>query len=379
MDLDSVSDELYAAKREEFTALRDERAKQARPDRQLVDSIAGLRKPTVAAWLVNQVSRAAPEEIERLGSVGESMQVAHQRLAGAELRALSKERHEVIELLTKRAQWLARKAGYTFSDTAQRQVSDTFEAALGDERALEAIRAARLSTALAPGSPETWLTAALLPAKRDSRPRVGPGGAGSAHAEPGSRGRPDAGAGESGNGGTTRRRSGGRARPGGDDARPGRGEAARRKGDGAARRAGGDAARREAEEAARREAEEGARRKADEAAEKARREAEDAAEEARREADEAAHEQESAEQALADAEGALADAEQSAEDAAAVVRDLQARLEDARAAEREARAEVTSARRSVTSARRTAKSAQERATRADDRATKAENRAAEFE
>ncbi|WP_246243807.1 hypothetical protein [Amycolatopsis pithecellobii] len=165
MDFEVVSDELYAAKREDFTALRDERAKQARPDRVLVDRIAGLRKPTVAAWLVNQVSRNNPEEIDQLAELGEALRLAHQRLAGEDLRALSRRRHELIEKLNKRAQWLARKAGYAFSDLTGRQITDTFEAAVADEQALEALRAARLSASLAPGSPEQWLTAAILPAK----------------------------------------------------------------------------------------------------------------------------------------------------------------------------------------------------------------------
>ncbi|TNC20324.1 hypothetical protein [Amycolatopsis alkalitolerans] len=169
MDFEVVSDELYAAKREDFTALRDERAKQARPDRALVDRIAGLRKPTVAAWLVNQVSRNCPEEIDQLAEVGAALRQAHQRLAGQDLRALSRRRHELIDMLSKRAHWLARKAGYAYGDATGRQVADTFEAAVSDEKALEGVRSARLSAALAPGSPEQWLAAALLPAK--SAPR----------------------------------------------------------------------------------------------------------------------------------------------------------------------------------------------------------------
>ncbi|MBB2936040.1 type IV secretory pathway VirB10-like protein [Amycolatopsis bartoniae] len=169
MDFEVVSDELFAAKREDFTALRDERVKQARPDRALADRIAGLRKPTVAAWLVNQVSRNCPEEVDRLAELGVSLRRAHEQLAGADLRALSRERHEVLGLLNKRAQWLARKAGYAFSDATSRQVDDTFEAAVSDEQALEAVRAARLSAALAPGSPEQWLTAAVVPARAPDR------------------------------------------------------------------------------------------------------------------------------------------------------------------------------------------------------------------
>ncbi|WP_236794164.1 hypothetical protein [Amycolatopsis sp. GM8] len=165
MDFEVVSDELYAAKREDFTVLRDERAKQARPDRALVDRLAVLRKPTVSAWLVNQVSRNNPEEIDQLAELGDALRLAHQRLAGQDLRDLSRRRHELIEMLSKRAQWLARKAGYAFSDTTGRQIADTFEAAVSDEQALEAVRAARLSATLTPGSPEQWLTAAILPAK----------------------------------------------------------------------------------------------------------------------------------------------------------------------------------------------------------------------
>lgn len=174
MDFEVVSDELFAAKREDFTALRDERAKQARPDRALADRISGLRKPTVAAWLVNQVSRNCPEEIDQLAELGESLRQAHQQLAGPELRTLSRQRHELIEMLNKRAHWLARKAAYTFSDATGRQIEDTFEAAVSDEQALEAVRAARLSAALAPGSPEQWLTAAIVPAKAPSRPKKTP-------------------------------------------------------------------------------------------------------------------------------------------------------------------------------------------------------------
>lgn len=174
MDFEAVADELFAVKREDFTALRDDRAKQARPDRALADRITGLRKPTVAAWLVNQVSQNCPEDVDRLAELGEALRRAHQQLAGPELRKLSGQRHELIEMLSKRAHWLARKAGYAFGDATQRQIEDTFEAAVSDEQALLAVRAARLSAALTPGSPEQWLTAAVMPAKAPARAKKAP-------------------------------------------------------------------------------------------------------------------------------------------------------------------------------------------------------------
>jgi hypothetical protein len=171
MEFAAVSEELFAAKREEFTALRDERAKQARADRRLANRIAALRKPTVAAWLANQVARACPQQVNRLAELGESLRQAHRRLAGAELRTLSRERHELIELLTKQADWLARKAGYAFSDATARQLEDTFEAAVSDPHAATAVRAGQLSTALTPGRSEDWLAAATVPAKTPPEPK----------------------------------------------------------------------------------------------------------------------------------------------------------------------------------------------------------------
>jgi hypothetical protein len=178
VDFESVAEELFSAPRERFTALRDERARQARPDRALAKKISALRKPTVAAWLVNQVSRAAPEEIDRLARLGESLRRAHQNLAGAELKELSRERRELVDMLTRRAQWLARKAGHRVTDAATRQVEDTFEAMVPDARAAAAVRAGRLSTALdrvvsvaqsasveGGGMSEEWFTTTVVPEK----------------------------------------------------------------------------------------------------------------------------------------------------------------------------------------------------------------------
>lgn len=166
MDFESVADELFAGAREEFTTLRDQRAREARPDAELAKKIGRLRKPTVAAWLVNQVSRTHPEEINRLARLGEDLRQAHQNLAGAELRALSKKRHELIDVLNQRARWLARKAGHPFGDAAARQIEDTFEAMVSSPDAAEAVRGARLSTALSPGSAEDWLTAGTVPIQK---------------------------------------------------------------------------------------------------------------------------------------------------------------------------------------------------------------------
>ncbi|SFP70667.1 hypothetical protein SAMN05421810_103153 [Amycolatopsis arida] len=164
MDFDSVVDELYAAARDEFTELRDERAKQARAagDRQLATRIHGLRKPTTAAWLLNQLARARAGEVGRLGELGAALRRAHAELAGDELRALSRQRHELVRALTARVRQVGRERGVGVSDAVAQEVGETLDAALGDPEVAEELAAGRLSSAVRPGDvlSEQWLSSA---------------------------------------------------------------------------------------------------------------------------------------------------------------------------------------------------------------------------
>ncbi|WP_431921678.1 hypothetical protein [Amycolatopsis tucumanensis] len=173
---DAVADELYALPRDEFTPARTERAKEAKGrDPELAKRITQLRKPTVAAWLVNQVSRRHPDEIGQLADLGARLRTAHQKLAGDELRTLSRQRNELIRRLSGRAGGVAGEAGVPYSDVAMRQVEDTFEAAVSDPDAAAEVAAGRLSAALEPSSSEDWLAAALAASpKRKAAPKPAP-------------------------------------------------------------------------------------------------------------------------------------------------------------------------------------------------------------
>ncbi|WP_431907450.1 hypothetical protein [Amycolatopsis thermoflava] len=173
---DAVADELYALPRDEFTPARTERAKEAKGrDPELAKRISQLRKPTVAAWLVNQVSRRHPDEVGQLADLGARLRTAHQKLAGDELRTLSRQRNELIRRLSGRAGGVAGEAGVPYSDVAMRQVEDTFEAAVSDPDAAAEVAAGRLSAALEPSSSEDWLAAALAASpKRKAAPAPAP-------------------------------------------------------------------------------------------------------------------------------------------------------------------------------------------------------------
>ncbi len=57
MGLEEELDRLYALPLNEFTAARDDVAKRLRGEgeRELADEVKQLRKPPIAAWLVNQL------------------------------------------------------------------------------------------------------------------------------------------------------------------------------------------------------------------------------------------------------------------------------------------------------------------------------------
>ena len=84
---------LYGAPLEEFVAERDALAKRLRSDGNgdLADEVHGLKKPSAAAWAVNQAVRAKPEAAKRLVEAG-------QRLAAAQSQALEGGREGVGEL-----------------------------------------------------------------------------------------------------------------------------------------------------------------------------------------------------------------------------------------------------------------------------------------
>ncbi|ASR38499.1 hypothetical protein BAY61_29780 [Prauserella marina] len=164
-DFDSVADELYGLRREEFTSARADAATRAKKagEKDLAARIMGLRKPTIAAELVNRLARSLPDELGELTELGDALRGAHSELAGDALRELSKRRHDLVASLTAEATGLASEQ---VSESVSREVSETFEAALAERRIADEVALGRLSTALRPevGFGADWLGSA--PVKR---------------------------------------------------------------------------------------------------------------------------------------------------------------------------------------------------------------------
>jgi hypothetical protein len=184
--LAEVADELYALPPAEFTAARDERARVAKAAGRREDAAAikKLTRPTTSAWLVNQLSREAPDGLGRLVEVADALQEAQRTLAGDRLRELSAQRRQAVTELLPVAAAVADRAGQPASPGVLEEVRATLEAAVADNDAREAVRSGRLTRALAyAGLGEVDLTAAiaLAPANAPERPgRVPPAGHGAA-------------------------------------------------------------------------------------------------------------------------------------------------------------------------------------------------------
>jgi len=144
----TVADELYGLPREEFVAARDARAREARAagrDREAVE-IGRLRKPTMAAWLANLLSREQPGEVRGLVRLGESLRKAHREVAGAALRQLSQQRHELVHALVTQARGLGRREGHRVSDAVGEELREIITAALTDPDAARTLAAGRLTS-----------------------------------------------------------------------------------------------------------------------------------------------------------------------------------------------------------------------------------------
>ena len=146
MDLETALTSLYAATREDFIPRRADLVKQARAagDRELASRIGAARKPTVAAWLLNQVSREYPDDLDTLAGLGQALRDAHQQLAADQLRALSQQRNEVLRTLDDRALRIARRAKIPVTAAVTEALREAFTAALLDPEVLATLRTSRL-------------------------------------------------------------------------------------------------------------------------------------------------------------------------------------------------------------------------------------------
>jgi hypothetical protein len=177
MDLPEAADQLYAISPDDFVAQRTALVAEARAakDRDLAKAIGQLRRPTRSAWLVNILARAEPDRMTELLELGTALQQAQQRMAGDDLRRLSKERRTMIDSLSRRASELGAEQEYVATDAAIQEVSQTLQAALGDPAVADLVRAGRIPQAVSYGGfGPADLTSALAASLPAAEPKTTP-------------------------------------------------------------------------------------------------------------------------------------------------------------------------------------------------------------
>jgi hypothetical protein len=147
----AAADQLYAADPAEFTDRRSDLVAQARAagDKAAARAIGGLRRPTRAAWVVNQLARNDPGAVDRLIRLGDDLRAAESALDGARLRELSGFRRALLDELTRQALAGAGVAGPP--EALQEEVTGTLGAALADPAVAAEVAMAQLVKAARPG------------------------------------------------------------------------------------------------------------------------------------------------------------------------------------------------------------------------------------
>ncbi len=139
-----IADELYALPLERFTPERDARIKAAKGDRDLVAALKALRKPSVAAWVVNLLVRREVEQVEQVLAVGAALREAQEGMDGGQLRALTRQRRQLTSAVTGQARALAAEEGVRVTQSVADEVEATLTAGLVDPEAARAVRSGLL-------------------------------------------------------------------------------------------------------------------------------------------------------------------------------------------------------------------------------------------
>ena len=130
---------------EEFVKARDALVRKLRDQGQAEEArrIAALRRPSTALWIVNQLVRRAPRDVEALIEASQRAQRAQLHGSGSdELRDAMRAQREAIQRLLEEADKAARDAGTALTLEMQRRIQDTVQSAATAEA--EALRTGSL-------------------------------------------------------------------------------------------------------------------------------------------------------------------------------------------------------------------------------------------
>jgi hypothetical protein len=170
-ELEAELDRLFGLPLSEFVGARDALAKELRGDgrREEAEAVKQVRKPSVAAWLVNRLSRERELDVQRLLNAGETLRKAQAEAAKGESKGFAEARRDegrALERLAEAAREIAGREGT--GQAAVAQATQTLRAASLTDEGRELLRSGRLTEELEP--PGFEALTGLAPAQRRKRP-----------------------------------------------------------------------------------------------------------------------------------------------------------------------------------------------------------------
>lgn len=170
---DEIAAELYAGPPEEFVSARNARAKDA-GDATVSAAVKALRKPSVAAWVVNLFARERAAQLGEALSLAAELREAQADLDAPALAKLGRERRALTRRLAQTAGELAGSRGERVTPATLDAVEQTISAAFFDQDAAAAVASGRLVRALEPTASTDDIRDAVageLPTLQPSAPR----------------------------------------------------------------------------------------------------------------------------------------------------------------------------------------------------------------
>jgi len=170
---DKRLDELYREHPERFVAGRNRLTKELRGagDRDGAERVKKLRRPSLAAWLINRAALTSPARVEDFAEASRELEATQARAldgkeeAVAEWRAAAARERDATAAVVEAAERAAGEAGHPATPRALELVGETLKAATGDPELRERVvhgRVERERSAATLGTP-----AAAPPRKRE--------------------------------------------------------------------------------------------------------------------------------------------------------------------------------------------------------------------
>jgi hypothetical protein len=168
-DFERDVDRLYDLPLAEFVPARDELAKRARAERQgeLAARVKRLRKPSVAAWVVNRLARERELDVQRLLKAGEALAKAQVEAAQGSAEGFPEARREeqrALERLGDAAREIVEREG--LGAAVVERVTRTLRAGSLTDEGRELVKQGRLAEELQPPGFEALAGLAGAPARR---------------------------------------------------------------------------------------------------------------------------------------------------------------------------------------------------------------------